>query len=145
MTSNQTIKELKQLLADTYGLYLKTQNYHWNVKGPNFHSLHALFETQYKELAEMVDTLAERILILGGKTPATFKELSELTKISYGDSQISANEMIADLCSDQKRIVSDLKKLISAAQPANDEGTVAMASDLISKHEKACWILQNHI
>lgn len=146
MTSNAgTIKELKQLLADTYGLYLKTQNYHWNVTGPNFKQLHELFEEQYQELAIMVDSIAERILILGGKTPATFREFSDLTRISFGDSSISAEEMMSDLSQDQLQIVADLKKLIAAAAPGGDEGTIAMASELIAKHEKACWILQNHL
>jgi starvation-inducible DNA-binding protein len=145
MTTKIPVKELQQLLADTYCLYLKTQNYHWHVKGPNFKQLHDLFEDQYKELALMVDTIAERILILGGRAPATFKEFAQLTTLSEGKHDLSAEKMIAELSADQQKLIGDLNKAVVAAQAAHDEGTASMASELIEKHEKARWFLENHL
>ena len=83
---NRVETELAVLLADTYALYLKTQNYHWHVKGTQFKSLHELFERQYMELAAAVDEIAERILIMGNKAPATFKEFERLKRIKDGNS-----------------------------------------------------------
>lgn len=139
------IKELQQLLANTYSLYLKTQNYHWHVKGQNFKLLHELFEDQYKSLANAVDSIAERILILGGKAPATFKLLSSLSVITDGDSDLPANKMLSDLVADQNKLIISLKTVIVAAQKNNDDGTIAMASEFISKYEKARWFLENHL
>ncbi len=140
-----TVKQLNHLLADTYSLYLKTQNYHWHVTGPNFNVLHQLFEEQYTFLAESVDVLAERIIILGAKAPATFKAFAELTKIKDGDSSLSARDMLSELAADQKQILKDLRAVMSAASAEHDEGTLAIATDLIAKYEKANWKLENHL
>lgn len=140
-----TIKQLQHLLADTYTLYLKTQNYHWHVKGPNFTTLHKLFEEQYQALAELVDSIAERIIILGAKAPATYKEFAGLTKIAEGNSSLTAEKMIGELAADQKQIIADLHGIIAAAQKENDEGTMALASETIAKYEKTKWILENHL
>lgn len=129
------------ILADTYALYLKTQNYHWHVKGPNFKTLHELFEGQYLELAQAVDDIAERILTLGHPAPATFKEFLELKKIKDGDSSITADEMVKELAQDHTQILEDLNKAIVLAQEHNDEGSVALLSDRIGHHEKIRWML----
>lgn len=102
---SKVIKKLEVALADTYALYLKTQNYHWHVTGPQFKSLHELFEMQYKELAEAVDQIAERIRIMGHKAPATFTEFNQLKTIKDGDSGLSANEMVSELAKDNMMIV----------------------------------------
>ena len=135
------IKTLEVALADTYALYLKTQNYHWHVKGPQFKSLHELFEMQYKELAEAVDLVAERILILGHKAPATFIELNTLKTIKDGDSSLNANQMVTALANDNSVLVKDLNQAIKIAQENNDEGTVTLLSDRIASHQKAHWML----
>jgi len=132
---------LRVLLADTYSLYLKTQNYHWHVTGPQFKTLHELFEGQYTDLANAVDDIAERILTLGDKAPATFKEFNELKTISDGDNSISAEDMVKELRDDHNNVVKDLQKALKIAQDAGDEGTVALLSERIATHEKDAWML----
>ena len=139
------IKRLEVTLADTYALYLKTQNYHWHVRGPQFKSLHELFEMQYKELAEAVDQIAERILMLGHKAPATFKEFNELKTVKDGNSSISANQMVTELAEDHSILVRDLNQAIKIAQENNDEGTITLLSDRIAAHEKSHWMLSASI
>ena len=139
------IKRLEVTLADTYALYLKTQNYHWHVRGPQFKSLHELFEMQYKELAEAVDQIAERILMLGHKAPATFKEFIELKTGKDGNSSISANQMVTELAEDHSILVRDLNQAIKIAQENNDEGTITLLSDRIAAHEKSHWMLSASI
>lgn len=135
------INKLEIALADTYALYLKTQNYHWHVKGARFKSLHELFEMQYQELAEAVDQIAERILIKGHKAPATFKEFEQLKTIKDGNSQLEANEMVKELAHDNSVLVIDLNHAIKVAQENSDEGTVTLLSDRVAAHEKARWML----
>lgn len=135
------IGKLSVLLADTYALYLKTQNYHWHVKGPHFKPLHELFEMQYRELAEAVDEVAERMLIKGHKAPATFKEFERLKTIQDGCSAISSDEMVTELAQDHSTLVKDLNAAMAMAQDMNDEGTVNLLSNRIEAHEKACWML----
>ena len=138
---NDVLNKLSIILADTYALYLKTQNYHWHVKGAQFKALHGLFETQYLELAEAVDEIAERILITGNKAPATFREFEELTRISEGDSSITANQMVMELADDHNTLVQDLNASMKLAQKHSDEGTATLLGDRIAAHEKARWML----
>ena len=139
------IKKLEVVLADTYALYLKTQNYHWHVKGVQFKSLHELFEMQYNELADAVDLVAERILIMGHKAPATFNEYNQLKTIKDGDSSLDANRMVTELAEDHNSLVSDLNKAIKLAQEDGDEGTVTLLGERIAAHEKAHWMLSSSI
>lgn len=135
-------KKLSILLADTFALYLKTLNYHWHVKGPQFKTLHELFEMQYRELAEAADEIAERILIKGeGAAPATFKEFQNLKSIKDGNSSISANTMVIELAEDHGALVEDLYNAMDMAQSQNDEGTVNLLSNRIEAHEKMRWML----
>ncbi|MDP3268585.1 MAG: DNA starvation/stationary phase protection protein [Legionella sp.] len=138
---DQIIKKLEVTLADTYALYLKTQNYHWHVRGPQFKSLHELFEMQYKELAEAVDLIAERILMMGHKAPATFDQFNQLKRIKDGDSSLNANQMVTELAQDNALLVKDLNAAIKIAQEINDEGSITLLSDRIAAHEKAHWML----
>ncbi|KTC68199.1 DNA binding stress protein [Legionella birminghamensis] len=138
---SQAVEKLSVILADTYALYLKTQNYHWHVKGPQFKSLHELFEMQYKELAEAVDQIAERILITGHKAPATFKEFERLKRIKDGNSGNSANQMVIELAEDNATLVKDLNQALTLVQENHDEGTANLLSDRIAAHEKAHWML----
>lgn len=145
MSSQAVIKELQQLLADTYGLYLKTQNYHWHVKGPHFSQLHELFEEQYSNLAGNIDAIAERIIMLGGQAAATFKSLTALTNISDGDSNLTWQNMLSDLASDQDKLLSALKNTLSVANQDGDEGTIALVTGQIPAFEKNKWFLENHL
>lgn len=140
---NAIIKRLEVTLADTYALYLKTQNYHWHVKGPQFKSLHELFEMQYSELASAVDQVAERILMMGYRAPATFTELNHFKTIKDGDSSLSANQMVSELAEDHRILVRDLNQAIKMAQENNDEGSVSLLSERIAAHEKAHWMLSS--
>ena len=134
--------KLSIILADTYTLYLKTQNYHWHVKGPQFKSMHDLFEMQYRELAEAVDAIAERMLMLGHKAPATFKEFEQLKTIKEGNSDLNANQMVNELSQDHVSLVKDLNQAMVLAQKNNDEGSVSLLSERIAAHEKVHWMLK---
>ena len=137
------INKLSVILADTYALYLKTQNYHWHVKGPQFRSLHELFDLQYHELADAVDQMAERILIKGHSAPATFKEFEQLKTIKDGRSNINANDMVTELAKDHGTLVKDLDAAMRMAQDQNDEGTVNLLANRIEAHEKSRWMLSS--
>ena len=130
-----------RLLADTYTLYLKTQNYHWHVRGPYFKTLHLMFEEQYIQLATGVDVLAERILTLGHTAPASFAEFNALRSIKEGDSKKTAEQMIVELCDDHQLILKDLYKVLKIAQECNDEGSSTLLGDRIAEHEKIHWML----
>lgn len=139
---NGTEKTLSVLMADTYALYLKTQNYHWHVRGAQFKALHTLFETQYQELAEAVDSIAERIVTLGHHAPATFKSFETLKTITDGNSSLNAQEMIKELAQDNQALVRDLNKAIRLVQEQHDEGTASLLADRLLAHEKARWMLE---
>jgi len=136
------IKQLEIILADTYALYLKTQNYHWNVRGIHFKALHGLFEEHYIELAEAVDTIAEQIRVLGALAPATFKEFEKLKTLKDGNAKAPANKMVKDLAKDHNTLVKDLNRALELAEEAHDEGTANVLSDRVSAHEKARWMLE---
>jgi starvation-inducible DNA-binding protein len=140
---SDTVKKLAIILADTYALYLKTQNYHWHVKGPQFKPLHELFEMQYLELAEAVDEVAERMLIKGHNAPATFSEFERLKTLADGNSDSTANEMVTELAHDHGELVKDLYVAMSMAQDDKDEATVNVLSDRIEAHEKYRWMLSS--
>jgi starvation-inducible DNA-binding protein len=135
------VDKLSIIMADTYALYLKTQNYHWHVRGPQFKSLHQLFEEQYLELADAADQVAERIGTMGHKAPATFKEFDKLKRIKDGDSMLDANDMVTELAHDHDTLVKDLNQAMSLAHKNNDEGTVNLLANRIEAHEKARWML----
>ncbi|WP_019217504.1 Dps family protein [Legionella tunisiensis] len=138
---SDVVKKLSIIMADTYALYLKTQNYHWHVTGPQFKALHELFEMQYLQLAEAADQVAERIRIMGHKAPATFKEFEQLKRIKDGDSSLDANQMVTELANDHDTLVKDLNQAMTLAQENNDEGTANLLSNHIEEHEKARWML----
>ncbi len=138
---SQYSDKLLVVFANTYALYLKTQNYHWHVKGPNFKSLHELFEGQYMELAEAVDTIAERILTIGHDAPATFKQFEDLKTIKDGNSKLPANDMVKELGEDNSAMSTLLNEVIQMAMDQHDEGTVSILSERIAAHEKAMWML----
>ncbi|WP_367607924.1 Dps family protein [Legionella sp. W05-934-2] len=138
---SQYLDKMCVVLANTYALYLKTQNYHWHVKGPNFKSLHELFEGQYIELADAVDKIAERILTMGHNAPATFKQFEKLKTIKDGDSNKAANDMVLELANDNTLMSEFLNEVIQIASKHHDEGSVALLGERIAAHEKAMWML----
>lgn len=140
-----TTDNLKQVLADSYALYIKTQNFHWNVTGPNFQSLHLLFEGQYNDLFAAVDEIAERIRTLGDKAPGSFKAYSAITNIEDGDENASAEEMVKQLAEDQNKIVKSLNTALDSAQKDDDEATIGLLVDRITVHEKNGWMLRSSV
>jgi starvation-inducible DNA-binding protein len=142
LKQSTTITELKNSLADTYTLLLKTHNYHWNVTGPNFFSLHTLFEGQYNELFLAVDEIAERIRALGEKAPGSFSEFSRLTDIAEADSSLDADAMIKDLYNSNELIIETLIELRDVADSENDRETEDIAIARIKVHQKNAWMLK---
>ncbi len=134
---------MSRVLADTYAVYLKTQNYHWNVKGPMFHTLHAMFEEQYTELALAVDEIAERIRALGFLAPGSFSEFSKLSHIAEPVHHTSAEQMIANLIEDQKTVVEACKAVFPLVEAANDEPTADLLIRRMQIHEKTAWMLRS--
>ena len=140
---SKTITELKNCLADTYTLLLKTHNYHWNVTGPNFFSLHTLFEGQYNELFLAVDELAERIRALGEKAPGSFSEFSNLSTLVEADNSLDANGMIKDLSNSNELVIETLIKLRDTADAEEDSETEDIAIARIKVHQKNAWMLKS--
>ncbi|WII73644.1 DNA starvation/stationary phase protection protein [Bdellovibrio sp. 22V] len=138
------VETLKVTLADEYLLQLKTQNFHWNVEGPLFFSLHKLFEEQYKELFEFVDRTAEVVRALKSKTPGSFKEFKELSSIQEAPEKFSANQMIETLSQDHTNIAIALRSRLEAAEEAEETSAVVLYEDLITFHEKAAWMIRSH-
>ena len=143
--SKEVADELSKLLAESYTLYLKTHNYHWNVTGPMFHSLHLLFEEQYTELATAVDTIAERIRALGSKAPGSYGAFAKLSSVKDAEGDPDATEMIRTLTADHRAVAERANKVMKLAGSHEDEGTAAMANDRIEIHEKAAWMLSAHL
>jgi len=145
MSNTLVVETLKKVLADSYALYLKTQNYHWNVEGPNFKTLHLLFEEQYSELALAIDSVAELIRALGEKTPGTWKAYEAITDIKDGDENASAETMVADLAADQDRMQKTLQAALKAAQDNDDEVVIGALVDRMTIHRKNKWMLNSSI
>ncbi len=135
-------ESLKHLLADAYTLYLQTHNFHWNVTGPQFRELHLMFEEHYTELATAVDEIAERIRTLGVAAPGTYKSFAELASIKEVEGVPSAEEMVQILTHGHEQVVKTCRDVLARAQAANDESTVALASDRMRVHEKTAWMLR---
>ncbi len=134
---------LSKLLADTYTLYLKTHNFHWNVTGPMFQTLHLMFETQYTELALAVDLIAERIRSLGVYAPGTYKQFAALSSINEEDGIPKAQDMIRLLVEGQESVVRTARSLYDVVEKANDEATADLLTQRIQLHEKTAWMLRS--
>jgi len=134
---------LSRLLADTYTLYLKTHNFHWNVKGPMFNTLHLMFENQYDELALAVDAIAERIRSLGYPAPGTYSEFAKLTSIPEPKGVPRAEEMIAQLVTGQETVARTARAVFPDAEAAGDESTADLLTQRLQIHEKTAWMLRS--
>ena len=138
----QIAQGLARLLADTYTLYLKTHNFHWNVTGPMFNSLHTMFETQYTELALAVDEIAERIRALGFAAPGSYAQFNALTNITEETGSPTANEMLMQLVNDQETVIRTARQVFPSADEANDEPTADLLTQRMQVHEKTAWMLR---
>ncbi|MBD2328150.1 Dps family protein [Alkalinema sp. FACHB-956] len=134
---------LSRLLADTYTLYLKTHNFHWNVTGPMFNTLHLMFETQYTELALAVDLIAERIRALGFPAPGTYSDYAKLTSIPETAGVPKADEMIQLLVEGQEAVVRTARSLFPIVDEAHDEPTADLLTQRMQLHEKNAWMLRS--
>lgn len=134
---------LSKLLADSYTLYLKTHNYHWNVEGPQFNTLHLMFEGHYTELATAVDEIAERIRALGVKAPGSYSEFNAITSIEEATGEESAEEMIRQLVIGQETVARTAREASEAAADASDEPTADLLTQRMQIHEKNAWMLRS--
>jgi starvation-inducible DNA-binding protein len=134
---------LSKLLADTYVLYLKTHNFHWNVEGPMFQTLHQMFMEQYTETWNAIDLIAERIRSLGEYAPGTYKEYSKLTRIKETDGVPKAEQMVQLLIEGQEAIVRTARELLPIADEASDEPTLDLLTQRMQVHEKNAWMLRS--
>lgn len=144
--SNQvTIDALSKLLASSYTLYVKTHNYHWNVTGPMFSALHAMFELQYTEMAMALDEIAERIRSLGAFAPGSFTAFAALSAVKEENGRPKAMDMVANLAADQEIIANLAQKVIAAAEASNDQPSVDLAVRRMEVHQKHAWMLRSHL
>jgi starvation-inducible DNA-binding protein len=134
---------LSHLLADTYTLYLKTHNYHWNVTGPMFQTLHTMFMDLYTEQWTAVDLIAERIRALGAPAPGSYGEFNELTSIKPGKRTPRAKEMLRELVEGQDAVVRTARELFPIAEEANDQPTCDLVTQRMQIHEKNAWMLRS--
>jgi starvation-inducible DNA-binding protein len=134
---------LSRLLADTYTLYLKTHNFHWNVTGPMFNTLHLMFEAQYTELALAVDLIAERIRSLGFPAPGTYSEYVKLSSIEETVGVPKAEDMIRLLVQGQEAVARTARSIFPTAEAASDEPTADLLTQRLQIHEKTAWMLRS--
>lgn len=134
---------LSRMLADSYTLYLKTHNFHWNVTGPMFQTLHLMFMTQYNEIWMAVDLIAERIRALGFPAPGSYAQFAALTSIKDADGVPKAKEMIRQLVEGQEAVVRTAREILPIAEKAGDQPTVDLLSARMEVHEKNAWMLRS--
>lgn len=149
MKNGLTTKDRKEiaykislLLADTYTLYLKTHNFHWNVTGPMFNTLHQMFEEQYTELALAVDEIAERIRALGEPAPGSYAQFAALSSIEEADGVPTARQMIKQLADDQDAVVRIARETVEITSAAGDEVSTDLLIQRMQVHEKTAWMLR---
>ena len=134
---------LSRVLADSYTLYLKTHNFHWNVTGPMFQTLHLMFETQYNELALAVDLVAERIRSLGLPAPGTYRQFIELAAIKEDEGVPKAETMIRLLVEGHETVARTARQVFKIAEAANDQPTCDLLTQRLQVHEKTAWMLRS--
>ena len=135
--------ELSRMLADSFFLYLKTHNYHWNVKGPMFQTLHTMFMEQYTELWNALDEIAERIRSLGYPAPGTFREFSRLSSIEEIESPLQAEDMIRDVLVSSQLVARTAREVFEIADDADDQPTADLMTQRMQIHEKNAWMLRS--
>jgi starvation-inducible DNA-binding protein len=136
---------LARVLADTYTLYLKTHNYHWNVEGPNFKALHDLFEEQYSDLAAAVDEIAERIRALGHYAPGSYTDFARIAAVQEDTGRPDATTMLRRLADDQDTVANTCRQVLQTAGQADDPATDDLLTGRVQTHEKNAWMLRAHL
>jgi starvation-inducible DNA-binding protein len=136
---------LSKVMADTYSLYLKTHNFHWNVTGPMFNTLHLMFEEEYNELWTAVDLIAERIRALGVYAPGSHTQLGELSSIPEADGVPAAEDMLKELVAGHEQVARTARTVFGPAESANDQVTADLLTQRLEVHEKTAWMLRSMI
>lgn len=144
-SGDAVVRELSSLLASTYTLYTKTQNYHWNVTGPMFTTLHTLFETQYTELATAIDEIAERIRARGAFAPGSAGQFARLSSVKEDAGRTDAKQMIRNLTADQEKVSEAARRVIEAGEAIDDQPSVDLGTRRLDVHEKNAWMLRVHL
>jgi starvation-inducible DNA-binding protein len=139
------VAPLARLLADSYTLYTKSHNYHWNVTGPMFTTLHTLFEQQYTELAMAIDEIAERIRALGARAPGSFSEFAKLASVREDTGSPAATKMIRNLLADQEAVSKSARLVVEAAEKVNDVASADLGTRRMDVHQKHAWMLRSHL
>lgn len=133
---------VRKLLADTYALYLKTHGYHWNVEGPHFQQLHALFMEQYTEMWTAVDDLAERIRALGKYAPSSYAEMASLSSIEEETGHPDWRDMVTNLARGHEQVAKSAREVLRVAEEIGDDATADVITPRITLHEKTAWMLR---
>ena len=144
-SNDKVVDALSTLLASSYTLYLKAQNYHWNVTGPMFGTLHDVFEEQYTELATAIDEIAERIRALGAIAPGSFSAFAEFSAVREETGNPDAMEMVRVLMADNEAVAAAARQVIEAAEASGDHASEDLAVGRVSVHDKNAWMLRSHL
>lgn len=145
-TRGQAVKLLSAILADQHVLYAKTRNFHWNLTGHRFHTLHAFFETQYEALAEAIDKTAERIRMLGAASPGSMKEFLALATLKEAPGTlVNGDHAIAALRDDHEAAAREVRKAVDALDEAGDAGSADFLTAMLQYHEEAAWMLRSFL
>ncbi len=145
MNNKKVAQSLYDVLGNSYALALKTQNYHWNVVGPNFKSLHELFDAQYEELSGAVDELAERIRALDINVAASFGAFAKTSKIKDGNENAKAQIMVKELFEDNRTLVKIIGDALKVSQKEGDEATSDLLIKRLEVHDKNAWMLKSSL
>ncbi len=138
-----TADGLSRLLADSYILYLKTHNFHWNVEGPMFNTLHLMFMDQYTELWNALDLIAERIRALGSYAPGSYKKYAQLSSIPEAEEPVPATQMIKQLLEGHEAVAKTARSILPVADAGQDEATLDLLTQRLQLHEKTAWMLRS--
>jgi len=141
----QLAQHLSLILADTYVLYAKTQNFHWNIQDHRFYSLHLLLEKQYEELSEAIDEIAERIRMLGERSPGSLQQFINKSSLKESEEDMGGDEMLQDLLNDHETLCRYIRERIALASKLGDEGTADLLIHRLRAHEKTAWMLRSHV
>jgi starvation-inducible DNA-binding protein len=144
-TRQVIVEGLSRFLADAYALYVKTQNFHWNVHGPEFYSLHLLFEKQYEEIGEELDEIAERIRALGFFVDASFGAFKKLTLVKDEEKILSVRDMLLNLIAGHEVFIHHGRHVAQLTDQEGDFATVDMLGRMLGAHEKICWMLRSQL
>ncbi len=143
--SEQILVMLSRVLSNTYLLLVKTQNFHWNLVDPRFHSLHGFFEEQYEDLFSAADEIAERIRSIGQRAPGSMREFLDLSNLDESTGSLTGDEMLSELLGDHEHLVKELRQQIKESQACEDEGTADLLIQRLKVHEKSAWMIRSHI